>query len=273
MISIIIPAHNEAGYIGDCLGSLLASRDCDMAVQVIVSANGCSDATADIAESFSTEFEKKGWGFDVLDLPVGSKPGALNAADAVVLHPMRLYLDADVLVTPDLVAQLVAALNQPEARYASGTIVVTGEGIVSRLYARFWARLPYMATGVPGCGVFAVNAAGRKRWQDFPPIIADDYYVRLHFRPEERHLVTAEFDWPVAEGLRRLIKVRRRQNAGVAEITEKFPEIMPNEEINPPGEGSILKMAQQDPFGFLVYGTVAAIVKILPRPKGWDRGR
>ncbi|MGI3185056.1 glycosyltransferase family 2 protein [Nioella aestuarii] len=272
MISVIIPAHNEAGYIGKCLDAVLASRGIASA-EVIVAANGCTDETAQIAESYAERFAKKGWRYCALDIAAPGKTEALNKAEVMATYPMRLFLDADVLVTPGLIAGIAGVLDRPEPAYASGMIVVTGEGATSRAYARFWARLPFMATGVPGCGVFAVNGLGRARWSRFPDIIADDYYVRLLFSPSERHLVPAEFDWPVAEGFYRLVKVRRRQNAGVAEIAHKFPELMTNEEIIPPAERSIMKLAGQDLSGFLVYGLVAFMCKILPAPKGWDRGR
>ncbi len=53
-----------------------------------------------------------------------------------------------------------------------GQVAITAEGAVSRAYARLWARVPFMARGVPGCGLFALNAAGRARWGDWPAIIS-----------------------------------------------------------------------------------------------------
>ena len=46
--SILIPAHNEAEYLGACLSALLAS-DPAQEVEVIVIPNACTDATAQIA--------------------------------------------------------------------------------------------------------------------------------------------------------------------------------------------------------------------------------
>jgi glycosyltransferase involved in cell wall biosynthesis len=97
LLSIIIPASNEEGYLGACLGALLASDA--VAAEVIVVANGCRDATADVARGFAGQFATRDWGFSVLDLVEGSKPGALNAGDAVAVGDMRVYLDADVVVT------------------------------------------------------------------------------------------------------------------------------------------------------------------------------
>ena len=273
MISVIIPAHNEAALIGDCLSALLASDPVAVPVEVVIVANGCTDATAEIAEEYRRQADARGWDFTVLDLPALGKPGALNAGDAAARHPARVYLDADVTVSPALLAGLWQVLDREAPAYASGRVRITARGATSRRYARLWARLPYMAQGVPGCGLFAVNAAGRARWQDFPPIISDDTYVRLLFRPEDRHLVDAPYDWPIAEGVRALVKVRRRQDAGVAEIAQRYPALLANDDKLPLGARGKLSLAIHDPFGFLTYTGVALAVKLLPAPKDWSRGR
>ena len=273
MISVIIPAHNEAALIGDCLTALLASDPVAVPVEVIVVANGCTDETVAVAEAFADQARARAWGFTVLDLPGLGKPGALNAGDAGARHPARVYLDADVTVSAGVMAGLWAVLNRPEAAYASGRVRITGQGATARRYARLWARVPFMARGAPGCGLFAVNGPGRARWQEFPPIISDDTYVRLQFTPEERHLVEAPYDWPIAEGFAALIRVRRRQDAGVAEIARVYPDCLANDDKLPLGLGGKMALALHDPLGFLTYTGVALAVKLRPAPKDWSRGR
>ena len=273
MLSVVIPACNEAALIGSCLSALLASDDPGGPVQVIVSANACRDATVAIARAKADAARARGWALHVLDRAEPGKPGALNAADAVAAHGMRLYLDADVTVSPPLLAQLAQALDRAPAAYASGRVRITGQGPTARLYARLWARVPFMAQGVPGCGAFAVNAAGRARWGAFPDIIADDAFVRLHFAPAERHLVPASYDWPVAEGLGNLIRVRRRQDRGVAEIAARFPHLTANEDKARLGATGLARLALRDPAGFAVYAGVALGTRAARGDAGWSRGR
>jgi glycosyltransferase involved in cell wall biosynthesis len=275
MISVIIPACNEERQIGPCLTTLLASDAPRRAVDIIVVANGCTDATAATAARFAPQAAARGWLLTVLDLPQGGKPAALNAGDSTATGALRAYLDADVTVSPPLLAQLCRALDRPAPAYASGTLCITApESRVSRAYARLWSRVPFMSRGVPGCGLFAVNRAGRARWGAFPAIISDDTFVRLHFTPAERHAVPAPYDWPVAPGLSALVRVRRRQDRGVAEIARAYPALMANEDKLSLGLSGSLRLAAVDPGGFAVYSAVALAVRATPdRDQGWSRSR
>jgi len=273
MISVIIPAHNEAPLIAASLEALFASDALPGQVEAIVVANGCTDTTAAIARGLEGAARAAGWGLTVLDLPGMGKPGALNAGDRAARYPARVYLDADVTVERGLMAALWVCLDRAAPAYASGRVRITGQGRVARAYARLWARLPFMARGVPGCGVYAVNGPGRARWGDFPPVISDDTYVRLQFTPAERRLADAGYDWPVAEGIDALIRVRRRQDAGVEEIARDYPALLAHDDTQRLSAADKLRLALSDPIGFLVYGGVAVAVKLLPAPKDWSRGR
>lgn len=272
-LAIIIPAANEADRIGPCLAALATAQDPGLPVTVIVVANGCRDATAARARGAGRAITARGWHMQVLELAEGGKPGALNAGDAATGAGLRLYLDADVTLAPGFLPALVAALARPDPAFASGRVRITGQGAVARAYARVWARVPFMAEGVPGCGAFAVNAAGRARWGDWPAVISDDTFARLQFRPEERHLLAASYDWPVAEGFCALTRVRRRQDRGVAEIAERFPALMAHEGKGRLGLRGLLRLALTDPLGLAVYGGVALAVRLRPGSDEWSRGR
>lgn len=282
-ISVIIPASNEAGRIGPCLDAVMASSwpvgESARVVEIIVAANGCRDGTVAEARMRQPGAEAMGWHMSVLELgPVG-KLGALNEADERATGDIRVYLDADVIVAPELLAMLVQALTRPSARYASGQVhIPRPDSWISRQYARFYWRVPFMTHGVPGCGLFAVNAAGRARWGVWPDIISDDTYVRLLFSPGERIGVPGHYDWPLVEGWRRLVRVRHRQNAGVREIGEEYPELLDNDDKRSVTFGEKLALAASDPLGALIYGGVAIQVRLMDllRLGGnnrWARGR
>ena len=270
-LSVIIPASNEVGYIGACLTALFASGPLN--AECIVVANGCRDATAEVARGLSAQAEAAGWALRVLDLAQGSKPNALNAADQIARAPLRAYLDADVLVSPDLMAALIAALAPNRPLYATGTArIPAAKSAVTRAYARFWQRLPFAQSPAPGYGLFATNALGRARWREFPGIISDDTFVRLQFQPDERVQVPATYEWPMIEGFAALTKVRRRQDAGVAEIDRLYPGLLAREAKAPLTKARLLGLALRDPKGFATYAAVSLAVR-LKRGQGWSRGR
>ncbi|MGO4908381.1 glycosyltransferase family 2 protein [Pseudorhodobacter sp. W20_MBD10_FR17] len=278
MLSVIIPASNEANYIGPCLTALFASNTV-LGAEVIVVANGCRDDTAARAQGFAEIATAKGWRLQVIGLPEGGKIGALNAGDAAATGDMRAYLDADVIVSPDVMAQLEQALSTSAPRYASGRAVIPcAKSAVTRAYARFWQTMPFTQSVAPGYGLFAVNAAGRARWGAFPDIISDDTFVRLHFAPSERVGVDAAYHWPMIEGFAALVRVRRRQDAGVAQLAQSYPDILAKEGKAPLGVLGLLRRAVADPLGFATYAAVSVAVKAgaVKARRGnsdWTRGR
>lgn len=273
-LGVVIPANNEAALIEECLAAVAASRWDGPPVQVVVIANGCTDNTADVARAQAERFAARGWVLRVIERAEGGKLAALNAGDAALQAPIRVYLDADVIVEPDLLGQLHEVLSFDQPRYASGQMRMTAQSWVSRAYARIYCQVPFMSQGVPGCGIFAVNSAGRARWATFPQIISDDTYVRLQFTPQERIGVPAGYQWPVVEGLRNLINVRRRQDVGVTEIATRFPELLKNEGKPALPATDKLRMALKDPLGFAVYTGVVLTSKLTrANSTKWERGR
>lgn len=274
VISIIIPANNEARYIGQCLAALLDSDPVPgHALELIVVANGCTDDTVQVAARYDMPARERGWTLKVLDLPDGSKIKALNTGDMTAIGRYRVYLDADVRVSPPLLGQIIAELSTDAPRYATGTPqIARPESRLTRAYARFWQRVPFNQGHAPGFGLFAVNTNGRARWAEFPDVIADDTFVRLLFAPSERAQVAASYIWPMVEGLGRLVRVRRRQDAGTSEIATLYPELLQNEAK---GRPDIAALAKADPVGFAVYAFVAVMVRA-GRPfagTDWSRGR
>ncbi|MBD9526335.1 glycosyltransferase family 2 protein [Paracoccus sp. PAR01] len=271
--TILIPAHDEAGYIGPCLDSIL-QQDHSGPLDVIVIANGCHDDTAAQARARTSDFTARGWSLRVEELAQGGKIGALNHGDACAHDGIRVYLDADIRMSPRLISGLVTVLDVPAPRYAGGRLVVApAQSFVSRHYARFWQSLPFVTEGVTGAGLFAVNATGRQRWGAFPQVISDDTFARLQFAEPERFLVDEPYFWPIVEGFGPLVRVRRRQDRGVAEIARLFPQLLANQGHVRPTRSQLKRLALRDPAGFASYAAVALAVRMGRQDQGWARGR
>ena len=274
-VSVLIPAHNEADWLPACLDALCAADPVAGPVEVIVVANGCTDHTAELARRKAPAFEARGWALRVLEMAQGSKLGALNAGEAAARGAVLVYLDADVLISPPLLTQLAEALVEDAPRYASGMPQVTTSGDwVTRHYTRFWQTTGFMTHGVPGFGVFAMNRAGRARWGEWPDIISDDTFARLNFRPEERIAVPAPYAWPMIEGFAPLVRVRRRQDIGVAEVEQLFPDLMRNDDAHDQMR-PFWRRALADPLGALVFVAVRLTIHapIFRSANRWVRGR
>ncbi|MFC7545819.1 glycosyltransferase family 2 protein [Plantactinospora sp. GCM10030261] len=209
MSSIVIAAHDEAGGVGDTLRGVLAHAEPDE-FEVVVVANGCSDNTASVARAVP--------GVAVLELPVASKPAALNAGDAVATRFPRLYLDADVrLDTADVRTLLAAVATSPAVAGSGGdpadggaggepadgpdrssvlaaaprrVLDTAGRPLLVRAYFAVNGRLPAFRGSLFGRGAIAVSAVGRGRFDTFPDVVADDMFLDSLFLPAEKREVT-----------------------------------------------------------------------------------
>jgi glycosyltransferase involved in cell wall biosynthesis len=270
VLSLMIPASNEEGWIGTCLEAVAMSDPVPDGLEVIVVANGCRDKTAEVARGYASRIP----GLQVIELARGSKPLALNAGDAAAKGDKRAWLDADCVLSRDVLAQLSRALAVEKAVYAGATPVVPRpKSLVTRAYARFWQRLPFARSVAPGFGLYAVSAAGRSRWGEFPDIISDDSFVRLQFETSERIQVPASYEWPMIEGFAALVRVRRRQDRGVAELEERFPGLLAREGKARLSAPALVALALRDPVGFGIYAAVSLTVRLRRGDSAFARGR
>jgi glycosyltransferase involved in cell wall biosynthesis len=223
MISIIIPAHNEAAVIARGLQALLAGAE-PGELEIVVVCNGCTDNTADVARRFAPSIR-------VIETDVPSKTNALNMGDAIAQSFPRIYLDADVVITLDAARALARRLAKGDIHAVAPTPVIDVAGCSApvRAYYAVRSRLPSARQGLGGSGVYALSALGRARFDEFPDITADDAYVRLHFSPTERATIPSAMSTVYApRTLRSLMAIRTRVYFGTGELARRFPEIMAN---------------------------------------------
>ncbi len=95
-LSVIIPANDEEAHIGACLGALLAQEGvADGALDVVVAANGCTDATVAIARGFEPRFAARGWRLEVLDIPEGTARGRIRRAKKLLEEQLTALASDD----------------------------------------------------------------------------------------------------------------------------------------------------------------------------------
>jgi glycosyltransferase involved in cell wall biosynthesis len=223
-ISVVIAAHNEEDVVGRCLDALLeTSRENEL--EIVVVCNGCTDRTAGVVRSYGGRVR-------VIVTPTASKTAALNLGVATVSAYPRFYVDADVTLTLDSVRRIAASLDEEGALAAAPAMDVDlrGSNMAVRGYYRVWLRLPYVREGMIGVGVYALSEEGRRRFDVFPDVIADDGFVRMLFDSHERVSVD---DAPVRvyapEQLSDLVRIKTRSRLGRHELAQRFPGLVARE--------------------------------------------
>ncbi|MBI1402045.1 MAG: glycosyltransferase [Porphyrobacter sp.] len=223
--SVIIPAHNEAAVIGRCLEALLADAPDDGSMQVIVAANGCTDETVTKAREAAPDAV-------VLDLPVGSKTAAMNAANREALHFPRIYLDADVQCSYAALAATARVLREPGVMAAAPALKMdlSRSNWLASAYYRVWLTQPYVKRALVGSGCYGLSEAAYRRIGDFPPIIGDDIWVHSRFTESERRSVSEDGDGRPVHFLvsppRRAvdqIRVETRRRLGNMQLLREYP--------------------------------------------------
>lgn len=268
--TILIPAHNEATIIGRTLWFLSRGLPQNM-VDVIVIANGCTDATAMRARAAYPQAK-------VIETDRPGKCHALNLGYAASTKggPV-ICLDADLDVTSDALRALLAPLQAGTGEAACGQmdVVTTHASPVVKAFYRGWRTNPYFTHGKFG-GLFALSAGQAARLFPLPEITADDEFIRRSVAAQGIALAPGcTFTARAPAGLRDLIKVRRRSLRGARQVGKMG--------LSRPGPGSLSTMLRRavstpsEALPVLVFLAVMTWVRILLACEGqgaktrWER--
>jgi biofilm PGA synthesis N-glycosyltransferase PgaC len=100
VISVLIPAHNDAEVLRECLDAVRAQT---LPVdEIVVVADSCTDDTAAVAESY---------GAVVVETEQGGKAASQQVGLAYVTGDVLVCLDADTVIDPDVVEKFVEELE------------------------------------------------------------------------------------------------------------------------------------------------------------------
>jgi glycosyltransferase involved in cell wall biosynthesis len=178
-VTVIVPAFNEEDGIGRILSGLDVAVTGLPDVKVVVAANGCTDRTAAVAREF---------GVKVVEIDQASKTAALNAAEAMAPSGHRIYLDADAVVSPELIRALIESVSRIGIQAAAPRpeLVYGGSSWPVRAYCTISERLPVFRNRLFGRGVIALSETARRRFTEFPDITADDMFLDAIVGPDEK---------------------------------------------------------------------------------------
>ncbi|WP_290703269.1 glycosyltransferase family 2 protein [Amphritea sp.] len=241
MISIIIPAHNEASVIARCLSNLYEGIAAQ-SVQVIVACNGCSDNTASIARSVA--------GVEVLEISKPSKVNALNEADRHASYFPRVYLDADLMVSGADIIKLASSFQSDDSLMVvspSMSLNDSCSGYLVRSFNKVWTSMPHYDRRVGG--LFVLSEKARNSFIEFPDVIADDAFVKHTFSEQDiLHRKDVSFECISPVGIWDLIKIKSRSRYGNKQLLRKFPMLR---KVSNNGISDLFDFLKKNPFDLI----------------------
>jgi glycosyltransferase involved in cell wall biosynthesis len=123
-VTVVIPARNEAAYVGAALRSVAEQTVPLERLQVIVVVNGSTDRTAAIALEARSRYRRLD--IRVLDDPEPGVSRAKNLGARMSNGDVIVFLDADSRMAPDLVERIVGAYR--DGSPAGSVAIVADDG-------------------------------------------------------------------------------------------------------------------------------------------------
>ena len=228
-LSVVIAAYNAAATLASELEAL-AAQDAPFAWEVVVSDNGSTDRTADVARAFVSRLPR----LLVVDSSATRGPGgARNAGAAAASGDVLAFCDADDVVAPGWVAAMGEALRHDD--------IVTGTSRRRELNSRpgdgqfhEWSRyvMPFFPQlPVAGAGNMGVSAELFRLLDGFDPRLSTGEDLDLCWRAQLLgrrlgHAREARVDVSNREGLRATYRQFRSYGAGNRLLIEKYRDVI-----------------------------------------------
>src|SRR5262245_45363834 len=121
LVSVILPCRNEAGYIQDCLKSILAQEIPDGDFEILVADGVSNDGTREFLERFCAENPR----VRLLNNPGRIVSTGLNAALREARGEVIIRMDAHTVYAPDYIKQCLAVLRETGADNVGGPMCTT----------------------------------------------------------------------------------------------------------------------------------------------------
>jgi cellulose synthase/poly-beta-1,6-N-acetylglucosamine synthase-like glycosyltransferase len=131
-ISVIVPAFDEQATIAATVRTLAASNHPE--VEVVVVDDESADATAETVRDLGFANVR------LVQVPSGGKATALNTGVALARHELIVMVDADTIVAPDALHELVQPFGDPGVGAVAGNVKVGNRrGLLAR-----WQHIEYV---------------------------------------------------------------------------------------------------------------------------------
>ena len=208
-VSIIVAAHNEGARIHDRVVNL-RQQVYPRPLEIIIVSDGSTDSTRRALTFFDDDTQ-------LIELPRGGKPAALNAGVAAASGDIIVFADARQRFAHDAVRQLVSNFADPDVGGVTGELILDceidldtsdstiGEGV--GLYWRYekWLRRHESRVRSTLGATGAIHALRRELWEPLPEdTLLDDVLAPMRVVLAGRRIVFEEraraFDRAAADG-------------------------------------------------------------------------
>ncbi len=216
-VSLIVAAYNEASVVQAKLANTRALDYPAGSFELIFASDGSDDDTVALAR------EQAGATETVLDLPRRGKNATLNEAVAASKGEILVFTDADSMLTPDTLRNIVAPFADPEVGGVGGDFRYTASddptGTGERAYWGYDRMLKQLQSrgGNMTVATGQLYAIRREHFRPAPDGVVDDFHTSVQPIVDGKRLVFepgAVASGPIAEteGLefRRKIRVSTR---------------------------------------------------------------
>jgi cellulose synthase/poly-beta-1,6-N-acetylglucosamine synthase-like glycosyltransferase len=170
-VTLIVAAYDEQDVIAAKVANARALEYPPDRVEVVVAADGCTDATVAEAQRAGADV--------VLDLPRGGKIRAQDSAVAHAKGEIVAFSDANAAWEPDALQRLVAAFADPDVGYACGQVRFVNDNGGSNQEGLYWRyelalRALESRLGSITAGNGAIYATRRECYIEVDPIMGHD---------------------------------------------------------------------------------------------------
>jgi cellulose synthase/poly-beta-1,6-N-acetylglucosamine synthase-like glycosyltransferase len=189
-VSLVIAAYNEAEVIAAKLNNTFASDYPGSQLEVIVASDGSDDRTNQIVAGLGDPRVR------LLALERQGKNRAINHAAQIASGEILVFTDADSMLDPDALKQLVAPFADPQVGGVGGSYHYLGNstgGEGERTYWSFdrWLKILQSQAGNITGTTGHIYAIRRSLFRPVPPGVTDDAYISREVIRQHSRLVYA----------------------------------------------------------------------------------
>lgn len=143
-LSVVIPAHNEASTIANCIQSILASaQNAGKSIEIVVALNRCSDGTQEIAEALGARCVIEN---------AKCIAAVRNTGVRASMAELIVTIDADSRMQQQTIAAIFKHLENP--RFIGGGAIVRPERMSIGILFSLLAIAPYVIRAGVSTGMF-----------------------------------------------------------------------------------------------------------------------